>query len=350
MRRHFEHSTPIKLLCWVGFLVLATVAVTWTHLRQSFDVIVAHNMPDFLVFAGLLPKLLGAKVVLDLQDVSPELMAAKSSGRMRAVLWRLAAWQERLSTAFADHVVTTGSIFEKLLLQRGVPREKLSSTLNSADPKLFPADRRCPPSARAQQGERDFVIFYYGTVAERCGVDIAVRALALALPIVPTLRLDIMGMGEHMSVVRQLAEQLGVSDRVVFAPWSDPTHVIDFINRGDAGIIPYRCDGFADLLLPTKAYELAWMRRPIIASDTIAMRSMFQPDAIMLCDWASPEAFAEAFIDLYQHPEKQQALAAAAARDYLPYRWEIESKAYQLLLASVARGRQSVISAATSSE
>ena len=31
-------------------------------------------MPDFLVFSALIPKLLGAKVVLDLHDPMPELM------------------------------------------------------------------------------------------------------------------------------------------------------------------------------------------------------------------------------------------------------------------------------------
>ncbi len=41
--------------------------------------------------------------------------------------------EERMSTALADHIVTTGSIFEEALLRRKVPREKLTSILNSAD-------------------------------------------------------------------------------------------------------------------------------------------------------------------------------------------------------------------------
>ncbi len=106
--------------------------------------------------------------------------------------------------------------------------------------------------------------------------------------------------------------------------------------HGDVGIIPYRCDGFANLVLPTKAYEFAWMGRPMIASDTYAIRSMFRPESIILCDPAKPETFAEAMIDLYQHPEKRASMIANAAKDYIPYRWELAAESYQQLLARLS--------------
>ena len=91
-----------------------------------------------------------------------------------------------------------------------------------------------------------------------------------------------------------------------------------------------------DLVLPTKAYEFAWMRRSIIASDTRAIRSMFRPESIMLCEAANADSFAEAIIDLYKHPEKRAQLITNAEQDYLPYRWEIMAERYQQLLASLA--------------
>ena len=81
--RGFGRPLPLTVLGWIWFVLLAGVLVTWQHLRHPYDVIIAHNMPDFLVFAAIIPRILGAKVVLDVQDVSPELMAAKASGRMK---------------------------------------------------------------------------------------------------------------------------------------------------------------------------------------------------------------------------------------------------------------------------
>jgi len=292
-------------------------------------------MPDFLVFSALFPKLLGAKVLLEVQDVSPELMEAKADGRKRRILKRLAIWQERISTAFAHHVITVGQPFEKLLLQRGVHAEKITIILNSADSKIFSAARRSARLTETSDETRPFIVMYHGTAAERNGLDVAICALAQARRVIPQLRLDIKGRGEHIPILKQLAVELGVSEHVVFSEVGPIEEVVDFVVRGDIGIIPHRCDSFMRLILPTKAYEFAWMHRPMIASDTLAMRSMFRPESIVLCDPSRPESFAEAIIDLYQHPEKRARMVANAAEDYIPYRWEIMAKRYQQLLLNL---------------
>jgi glycosyltransferase involved in cell wall biosynthesis len=264
-------------------------------------------------------------------------MAVKSSGRLRSLLFHLSSLQERISTTFAHHVTTVGWPFEERLKTRGVPSHKLSVVLNSADPQLFPATRRCPPPSLTPGFDGPFIIMYYGTIARRNGLDTAVRALALALPVAPRLRLDIMGRGEYLPQVESLAETLGIADHVRFSESCPSEHIVDFVLHGDAGIIPYRADGFAELVLPTKAYEQAWMQRPIIASDTVAIRSMFQPGAVLLCDPDRPESFAAALIELYEHPELRQTMVERAAEDYAPYRWELVRSQYQELLASLCR-------------
>ena len=342
MNRGFGQSLLVTLISWCWFFLLATFTVTLLHLKRPYDVIHVHNIPDFLIFSALIPRLLGAKVILHVQDVCPELMAAKAKGRKRKVITRLAVWQEHISTAFAHHVITVGWPFEELLLQRGVPQEKITIILNSADPKLFPPSRRClaPSDSTSHGEEQPFIVMYHGTLAERNGLDVAVQALALALRVVPHLRLDIQGRGEHLSYLKQLAEELGISDHVVFNAPCPTERVVDFVVHGDVGIIPYRSDGFMDLVLPTKAYEFAWMHRPMIASDTRAIRSMFQPGSIVLCDPLKPESFAEAILDLFQHPEKRTHMVSSAAGDYEPYQWQIMAKCYQQLLASLSQGRE----------
>jgi len=335
LNRHFDRSLPITILSWCWFLLLAGVTVTWLHLKRPYDVIHVHNLPDFLVFSALFPKLLKAKIILDVQDVSPELMAVKVKGPLRRIATLLAAWQEHVSTAFADHVVTVGLPFEELLLKRGVPKEKIMIILNSADPKLFPPSRRSLPSMTLPNEAQPFILIYHGTVSERQGLDTALRALALVHPIVPQVRLDIKGGGDRLHAIKKLAVELGIRNQVVFSDWCDIEEVVDFVVHGDVGIIPYRCDGFMDLVLPQKAYEFAWMHCPMITSDTRGMRSMFRPESVIFCDSTQPESFAEAIIDLYQHPEKRASIVANAAEDYMPYKWEIEAKRYRQLLSSL---------------
>lgn len=336
MSRGYGLSLPLTLLSWCWFLVLAGATLTRLHLKRAYDVIQVHNMPDFLIFSALIPRLLGAKVILDIEDVSPELMGVKAGSSLRPLVTLLARWQERLSTAFADHVITVGWPFEQLLLQRGVPPAKLTSILNSADPHFFPPERRKLSCVTTSEEGQPFILMYHGTLAKRNHVEVAIRALALARRVIPHLRLDIQGQGAVLPALKRLAAELGVCEQIVFSSPCPPENIVDFVVHGDVGIIPYPCDGFMELVLPTKAYEYAWMGCPIIASDTPAIRSMFRAESIVFCEPSNPESFAAAIIDLYHHPDKRACLVAHAAEDYLPFRWELMSTRYQRLLASLS--------------
>ncbi|MBE3567369.1 MAG: glycosyltransferase [Thermogemmatispora sp.] len=78
--RGFGQPLPLTVLGWLRFLLLAAWTVTRLHFRKRYDVIQVHNMPDFLAFAALIPRLFGARVILEVQDASPELMAVKAHG------------------------------------------------------------------------------------------------------------------------------------------------------------------------------------------------------------------------------------------------------------------------------
>jgi glycosyltransferase involved in cell wall biosynthesis len=324
-------------------MIRAGIKVTRLHRKQKYDVIHVHNMPDFLVFAALIPKLMGAKVILEIQDVSPELLAAKAGTRLRKFILPLAKWQEHISARFAHHVITVGWPFERLLLKRGIPAAKITNILNSADPRLFPVERSTEISMEAPSAENPLILMYHGTLAKRNGLDTAIQALAQARQVTPYLRLDIKGRGEAIPSLKLLARELGISEHVIFSDPCPSEELVDFVLHGDIGIIPYRSDGFMDLVLPTKAYEFALMRRPMIASETPAIRSMFRPESLILCEPGNADSFAEAIIDLYQHPEKRLQMVNEAAKDYTPYRWEVMAERYQRLLLTLAQGENSEV-------
>src|SRR5260370_15027449 len=58
-----------------GFFAWAFILVSFFHVRRAYHVVYAHNMPNFLVFAGLIPKIAGARIVLDIHDPAAELLA-----------------------------------------------------------------------------------------------------------------------------------------------------------------------------------------------------------------------------------------------------------------------------------
>ena len=165
------------------------------------------------------------------------------------------------------------------------------------------------------------MLMYHGTCAPRNGVDTAIKAFAKARQSAPHLVFHIQGVGEAVPSLKQLAHELRVAEHVVFSGYGPLEEVADFVAHGDIGIIAYPCDGFMNLVLPTKAYEYSWMRRPMIAASTSAIRWMFRPTSLRLCRASDVDSFAEAMVELYGHPETRAGLVESAWEDYDRFRW-----------------------------
>ena len=97
------------------FLSWAFAQVTLLHPRRKYRVVYAHNMPNFLVFAGLFPKISRAKVVLDVHDPAAELMADIRGRDLPPWARRLANAEERISISFSDTLITVNESMRRRL-------------------------------------------------------------------------------------------------------------------------------------------------------------------------------------------------------------------------------------------
>src|SRR5688500_5049840 len=104
-RRYRGGSEASYILSYVTFFLRVTIKIFSLFLKERYDIIYLHTMPDFIVFVGLLPKLFGAKVVLNIHDMMPELYMSKFGISESHLLIRFLKLQEYLSIAFADKVI-----------------------------------------------------------------------------------------------------------------------------------------------------------------------------------------------------------------------------------------------------
>src|SRR6476619_4171063 len=72
-----QQSIFSYLLPVLRFLLTSAWWTTKRHLRRHYDLVHVHNLPDFIVFAALLPKWMGAKIILDIHDIVPEFFSSK---------------------------------------------------------------------------------------------------------------------------------------------------------------------------------------------------------------------------------------------------------------------------------
>ena len=320
-----------QLIEYLWFFILAAVKVTQLYLRRRYDVIQVHNLPDFLVFCALIPRLGGTPVILDIHDVSPEFFAYLAGRPMDSWLVRLVSWQEQLSCRFASHVITVTEPWRQALIRRGVPEHKSSVVMNVADSGVFnPAVRR---RVTTQHTNSTFRLIYHGVQSYRHGLDLLLRAMAKLCPQIPELRLTLHGEGDYHQELVHLVEELGLAEYVNLSTNSVPISELPGLIAGaDVGVVPYRRDVFTDGILPTKLMEYAALGIPSIASRTPAIATYFDETMIEFFTPGSVDDLARCILNLHADRTLLTKLAKGAERFNRCYNWAKVSAEYVALV------------------
>ncbi len=318
---------------YVLFTLLCGLVLTWRCRR--YDVVHVHNMPDFLVFAAFWPRVFGRCVLLDVHDLMPEVYCSKFKTSVRHPgLWPIRA-QEWLSHRFASACIFATETFRQEALARGTVRgERSISVMNAADTTLFD---RTVHRWRGPERPGDFVMLYLGTVSHRHGVDQCVRVLPLASKEIPGLRLVIHtklaeAEGKPLQELRDLAQQLGVADRVQIGPSLLLQDVPAAMSRASVGVFTPHLDVHIDMALSLKVPEFVAMGVPVVAVRTSIMTSLFRDDEVAMFADGDNAAFAQWLVRLHREPELGLAMAERAGRFTRDHAWTNEFAGYTRLI------------------
>ncbi len=333
---------------FVTFQLAATAVAAVLHLRRRYDVVQVNSLPDWLVFAAVIPRALGARVLLDLHECMPEYAATKYGLSLGHPVVRALRRIEQASIAFADRVTTCTDQMRDLFVERGAPREKIGVVLNSFDedrlaPQRFPSTKR---------DDDDFVLICHGTIDPNFGIDVVIRAVALLRDSIPGLRLRIYGEGPQRPSLEALVAKNGLQERVWFSKGFLPIdELLPCIAAADVGVVAIRRDAFRDRTHCNKMYDLIAMRKPVIISRTTAVESYFGDECFALFESGNEHDLARAIAELHADPGRREQLVRRATEVSEPYRWVHQRELYLDVVRSLLQragpegGRRSVLPA-----
>ncbi|HEV2454318.1 MAG TPA: glycosyltransferase family 4 protein [Verrucomicrobiae bacterium] len=315
------------------FLSASFCLLALWSIKRRYRLVHIHNMPDFLVFSGLVPRLRGAKVILDLHDPMPELFRSIYHLDEDHFIVRWLKKMERTSIAFADLVLTPNIAFKELFKSRSCPQNKIHTVMNSPEATIFKAangaDRNGHSHAAADgckvNGAKSFKMMYHGLIVERHGLDLAVEALAKLKNKIPGITLHLYG--EHTAYLDKILAQacrLNLGDAIQYHGFQTLSEIARDISEMDLGIIPNRLTVFTQINFPTRIFEYLAMNKPVIVPRTLGIGDYFSENEILFFEPDNIDDLAARIEWAYEHPLELRRLTENGRRIYEQNCWELE--------------------------
>lgn len=309
------------------FILIAFAKLAVQSLARRYDIVHIHNMPDILVLAALVPKCLGAKVMLDQHDPMPELMMTIFRLPSESYAVRVMALFEKWSIAFADAVITVNRACERLFISRGCPASKISVVMNTPDEKIF---RSVPPKMRDREADArnaPFIIMYHGTLVDRNGVDLAVDALDQIRQSVANAELRIYGpRTPFLDQVLLDVSDKGLEKAVHYLGPRRLEQLVEAIEECDVGVIPNKQSIFTELNTPTRIFEYLALGKAVVAPRAPGIQDYFAEDSLVFFELGNVEDLARKLIWAAHHPKEVFDVTTRGQAVYLAHSWSKEQE------------------------
>jgi glycosyltransferase involved in cell wall biosynthesis len=318
---------------YLAFAGMATWRLTREHRRRRYQLVQVATVPDFLAFAAAPIKLAGVPLLLDLHEDMPELFRDRFAHPLLRPLMPLVTGSTRAAAAMADELITVHEPLRQLSIERGVPRDKISVVMNSADARVFDPARH-PRRQFMEDGELRLI--HHSALQRIYGLDVAVEAVAMIDPADVPLRLDVYGDGPHAAQVAATVERTGTADRVHLNGRVALEQLPELLAGADIGLVPSLPEPYLQYSLSTKLLEYAAMGVPTIASDLATFRSHFNDEAIRYVPGGDPGALAAAIRELASDPAGAARLGAEAHRQAAGYAWSLQAEHYVAIVERLA--------------
>jgi len=321
--RHFRGGALNYAYQYSAFIAWTSMLLAWRMLRRRYDLVHVHNMPDILVTSALLPKLMGAKVILDQHDPMPELMMTIFGKDENSLAVRVIRSLEKWSLRRAHLVITVNEACRRIFSQRSCRAEKIAVIMNCPDAALFPY--RAAGSYPLSAADARFVIMYHGSLVERNGLDLAVDALARLITKIPNAELRVFGRSTpYLEQVMQKVGALGLENHVRYLGPRKLELLANEIEQCDVGVIPNQCNTFTDINTPTRIFEYLALGKPVIAPSTAGICDYFGPQSLFFFESGDSVDLAASMEFVANHAAEAREVAERGQAVYLKHTWANE--------------------------
>jgi len=236
----------------------------------------------------------------------------KMQGRPRwtqAIMQRFQIWDASLSTK--ARCVTAG--LARALEAHGTPRSKLMVAGNGTNLTQFrPMDRKASLAA-LNLPEENFYFGFIGSLARWHGLTVAISAMAPICATHDKARFIVAGDGSDRKPAEQMAQKLGIADRIHFLGHVPADQAPVVVNCFDLALAPFITERNSTIgISALKIRDYAAAGRAILSTDIEGVAPIDDRDWIAICPPDDPGALAASAITLMNNAAERERLGYAA--------------------------------------
>lgn len=340
--RRFNEKKVIQYLFRIFlFLVKSTFIIAHLNRRKKIDILHVHNVPDFLIFAGIVPKLYGASLILDIHDITPELFCQRLSKNTDSPLCKLLLFLEKVSVDFSNHVIIANHLWrDKVIKRNKLSPNKCTAIIN------FPTNN-FNRAVRNRTLGPEMKLLYPGHLSCHHGIDIAVRAMKIINTEIPRATLHIYASTWVQSFKDQLIlliNELHLEETVLLKPAVNHDKLASVFYEADIGIVPKRPGVFSSEAFSTKILEFMAAGIPIVASRTTIDEYYFDDSMVAFFEGENFQDMAEQVLRLYKQPQTVTAMVQKCLEFTKRNNWNVRKTMFLEIADALQGGGQVVVS------
>lgn len=251
-----------------GNFVMRYLLAQWVTLKLCIKSLGYRNcdvLLEDMSFASFLPvmfaKIRGQKVVLLVQDIWPENI--ESIFPKKSLVYRTVDRIQGFVYRWSDKVITIGFDMKKVLINRGIPQEKIEVIFNwgYSDDRIKIDVKNNKFLEKYNFDQNKFYVVYAGNIGQIQNVEMIVETAEL-LKANEEIRFLIIGMGLYKEKCEQMAKEKGLRN-ITFLPMQPSELALSIYSFADLNVISLRKD-IIKTVLPSKTGVILSCGKPLV--------------------------------------------------------------------------------------
>jgi len=268
----FTYKSSIGLLNYPFYFRFWKKFIATCLISKKYDTLHIHDLPLAKIGCYFKEKY-KLKFTLDLHENWPVLLDISSHTKtfLGRFFFSKTDWieYERKYTKLADNIVVVIDEAKTRLVQMGIDPVKIFTVKNTLKTDLF--------NFSLTPRNNDKIIFVYGGgVNYHRGLQDVIQAMSELPNTNSNFELWIIGSGSYLDILKKLAKELQISNKIIFYGWKKQNELLRLISQANVALIPHIKSGHTDNTIPHKIFQYMYAGLPIIASNCDPLKRIIE--------------------------------------------------------------------------